>query len=139
MCRQVLRANGKTSFISFLFLLSPCWFVLVSLMAAVMAAALCERERTRLAEASRKEKEFNQIVKALRKRGGEEVECCPSVMQNQTFVSRHCFWNLNNARTNLFIDTHAGGTVRGFPRRQQGKPRATTNQQRRYAKGDPSG
>ncbi|CAG05621.1 unnamed protein product, partial [Tetraodon nigroviridis] len=73
LMRLVLRANGKTSFIYFLFLLSPCWFVLVSLMAAVMAAALCERERTRLAEASRKEKEFNQIVKALRKRGGEEV------------------------------------------------------------------
>uniref|UniRef100_H3D8B0 Sodium channel protein n=1 Tax=Tetraodon nigroviridis TaxID=99883 RepID=H3D8B0_TETNG len=83
LMRLVLRANGKTSFIYFLFLLSPCWFVLVSLMAAVMAAALCERERTRLAEASRKEKEFNQIVKALRKRGGEEAKsdfCVPSLL-----------------------------------------------------------
>lgn len=48
--------------------------MLVSLIVAVTAAAVCEQERLRLAEASRKEKEFNWIVKALKRREEEEVK-----------------------------------------------------------------
>lgn len=62
-----------------MFFSSPGFFLLVSLIIAVTAAALCELERSRSAEASRKEKEFNQIVKALKRREEEEVKCCISL------------------------------------------------------------
>lgn len=74
----MLRANGKSVFIYFMFFSSPGCFLLVSLIIAVTAAALCELERLRLAEASRKEKEFNQIVKALKRSEEEEVKACIS-------------------------------------------------------------
>lgn len=57
-----------------MFFFSPGCFVLVSLIVAVTAAAICELEQLRAAEASRKEKEFRQIVKALKRREEEEVK-----------------------------------------------------------------
>lgn len=69
----MLRANGRSTFIYFMFFSSPGCFLLVSLMVAVTAAAICELERSRLAEAARKEKEFGQVVKALKRRDEEEV------------------------------------------------------------------
>lgn len=62
-----------------MFFSSPGCFLLVSLIIAVTAAALCELECSRSAEASRKVKEFNQIVKALKRREEEEVKCCISL------------------------------------------------------------
>lgn len=68
-----MRSAGKFSFIFFIFFFSPGCFVLVSLIVAVTAAAICELEQFRLAEASWKEQEFNQIVKVLKRREEEEV------------------------------------------------------------------
>lgn len=90
-----------------MFLSWPGCFLLVSLITAVTAAALCELERLRLAEASRKEKEFNQIVKALKKREEAEVKCCISFTQRKAFsvfffldlviisdsLKAFCLWN----------------------------------------------
>lgn len=73
LCLQVMRSAGKFTFINFIFFFSPGCFVLVSLIVAVTAAAICELEQLRVAEASRKEQEFNQIVKALKRREEEEV------------------------------------------------------------------
>lgn len=74
VCLQVLRSSGKFSLIHFMFLFSPGCFVLVSLIVAVTAAAICELEQLRAAQASRKEKEFSRIVKALKRREEEEVK-----------------------------------------------------------------
>lgn len=57
-----------------MFFFSPGCFLLVSLIVAGTAAAICELEQLRAAEASRKEKEFSQIVKALKRREEEEVK-----------------------------------------------------------------
>lgn len=81
----MLRANGRFSFVYFMFVSSPGCFVLVSLIIAVTAAALCELERSRWGEASRKEKEYNQILKALKRSEEEEVKCCISVTLCKTF------------------------------------------------------
>ncbi|XP_029698186.1 sodium channel protein type 2 subunit alpha-like [Takifugu rubripes] len=73
LMQLVLRSAGKFSLVHFLFFVSPGCFVLVSLIVAVAAAAVCELEQLRAAEASRKEKEFRQIVKALKRREDEEA------------------------------------------------------------------
>lgn len=68
-----------------MFVSSPGCFLVVSLIIAVTAAALCELERSRWAKASRKEKEHNQILKALKRSEEEEVKCCISFMLCKTF------------------------------------------------------
>lgn len=92
-----------------MFVSSPGCFLLVSLIIAVTAAALCELERSRLAEASRKEKEFNQILKALKRSEEEEVKCWIS---SQGDVASGI---LTVHKNKLFINTHTGGKVRGSP------------------------
>lgn len=85
----MLRSSGKFSLIFFLFFFSPGCFLLVSLIVATTAAAICELEQLRAAEASRKEREFSQIVKALKRREEEEVK------RRGSPPHQHPHWNAN--------------------------------------------
>lgn len=134
----MLRSSGKFSLIFFLFFFSPGCFLLVSLIVATTAAAICELEQLRAAEASRKEREFSQIVKALKRREEEEVK------RRGSPPYQHPHWNANThvraltmhvrALTCMYVHStggRQGGKVGGSRRGGQERPRAATRQQRR--------
>lgn len=127
----MLRSSGKFSLIFFLFFFSPGCFLLVSLIVATTAAAICELEQLRAAEASRKEREFSQIVKALKRREEEEVK------RRGSPPYQHPHWNANmhgRALTCMYVHStggRQGGKVGGSRRGGQERPRAATRQQRR--------
>lgn len=92
---------GTSVGLYFMLFFSPGCFVLVSLIIAAMAAALCEVEQLTLAEASQKEKEFNQIVKVLKKREEEEVKMLSWLSLCKRFIS--FMITVNNYKQSNFI------------------------------------
>lgn len=70
---QTLRAAGKIYLTFFMLVVFPGCFCLLSLIVAMFAMVSAEQEEASVAEASQKEKEFSQIVEALKRREEEEV------------------------------------------------------------------
>lgn len=103
-CLQVLRSTGKFFLIHFLLFFSPGCFALVSLIVAVVAAAICEQEQLRAAEASRKEREFHRIVQALKRREEEEVKSGEEAVLLLKF--KHSSFSILTATVTVHVRAH---------------------------------
>ncbi|XP_068169883.1 sodium channel protein type 4 subunit alpha B-like [Antennarius striatus] len=76
------RAQGTTHVAFFILVVFPTTFFILSLILVGFAMAFGDEEEARAAEAKQREKEFSQIVEALKRREDEEQTAEPSEKHN---------------------------------------------------------